>query len=403
MTNDTTPSPSPSPSTPPSTTPDLALRPWAACLPEDASQALLLGRMDFGAGPTPVLLRGGEVFDLSGVAPTVSDLLETLPDGSTWPAGTRIGTIAEVAANPKARLLAPVDLQCVKASGVTFAVSALERVIEERARGDAQRAQAIRANLSERMGGDLRGVKPGSEPARRLKAALQADGLWSQYLEVAIGPDAEIFTKAPVLSAVGAGADVGVRADSSWNNPEPEIVLVCDSRGQVRGATLGNDVNLRDIEGRSALLLGKAKDNNASCSMGPFIRLFDAHYTLDHVRTCTVTLAVHGADGFVLEGKSSMDQISRDPLELVGQARSRDHQYPDGFSLFLGTLFAPVADRDAPGQGFTHHPGDRVRIASPALGALENRVVFCHDAPPWTWGVSALMRNLAARGLLRQA
>ncbi|MDP4301483.1 fumarylacetoacetate hydrolase family protein [Leptothrix discophora] len=385
-----------------STTPDLTLRPWSACLPDDADRALLLGRMDFGAGPTPVLLRGGEVHDLSRVAPTVSALLESLPAGAPMPAGTRVGTVADVAADPKVRLLAPVDLQCVKASGVTFAVSALERVIEERARGDAARAQAIRATLSERMGGDLRGVKPGSEPAQRLKAALQADGLWSQYLEVAIGPDAEIFTKAPVLSAVGAGSDVGVRADSSWNNPEPEIVLVCDSQGQVRGAALGNDVNLRDIEGRSALLLGKAKDNNASCSIGPFIRLFDAHYTLDHVRACEVTLEVHGADAFVLNGKSSMDQISRDPLDLVGQTRGRDHQYPDGFALFLGTLFAPVADRGAPGQGFTHHPGDRVRIASPALGALENRVVFCHEAPPWTWGLGALMRNLSARGLLRQ-
>jgi fumarylacetoacetate (FAA) hydrolase family protein len=380
---------------------EASLRPWWHCLPDDAPQATLLGRMDFGAGPSPVLLQHGVVHDLSAVVPTVSELLEQWPPGASWPAGRRVGTIAEVAADPRVTLLAPIDLQCIKASGVTFAVSALERVIEERARGDAQRAQAIRAALSERMGADLRSVKPGSEPARRLKDALQADGLWSQYLEVAIGPDAEIFTKAPVLSAVGAGTDIGVRADSSWNNPEPEIVLVCDSRGDIRGAALGNDVNLRDIEGRSALLLGKAKDNNASCAIGPFIRLLDARYTLDDIRQCTVTLDVRGTDDFVLEGASSMNQISRDPLELVGQTLGRDHQYPDGFVLFLGTLFAPVADRGAPGQGFTHQVGDRVRIASPRLGALENRVVHCEMAPPWRFGLTALMRNLASRGLLQ--
>jgi fumarylacetoacetate (FAA) hydrolase family protein len=295
--------------------------------------------------------------------------------------------------------LAPIDQQCVKAAGVTFAVSAVERVIEERARGDAQRAEQIRAALSERVGADIASVKPGSEESARLKQALIADGLWSQYLEVAIGPDAEVFTKAPILSAVGAGALIGVRSDSDWNNPEPEVVLVCDPTGAAVGATLGNDVNLRDFEGRSALLLGKAKDNNASAALGPMIRLFDDAFSCDDVRDAVVSLEVKGEDGFVLEGSSSMRQISRDPLELARQAMS-EHQYPDGFVLYLGTMFAPVKDRHAPGRGFTHERGDRVRVSSAKLGVLENIVTTSKAAPPWTFGVSALIKNLAQRGLL---
>lgn len=382
-------------------TTDRMMRAWTQCLPVDADAALLLGRLDFGQGPTPVLLHRGKVHDLSDLAPTVSQYLEALQGGRP-PQGREIGTLEDIARRPEVALLAPVDLQCVKACGVTFAVSILERVIEERARGDARRAQEIRETLAERMGGELSGVKPGSAQAQELKLALQAEGLWSQYLEVAIGPDAEVFTKAPVLSSVGAGADIGIRSDSSWNNPEPEVVLVCNSAGTILGAALGNDVNLRDIEGRSALLLGKAKDNNASCAIGPFIRLFDEGFTLDDVRACTVSLQVHGPDGFKLEGESSMRHISRDPLELVAQTVGTHHQYPDGFALFLGTMFAPVADRHGPGQGFTHTVGDVVRIASPRLGMLENRVVHCEQAPPWRFGLAALMRNLAARGLLKE-
>ena len=246
-------------------------------------------------------------------------------------------------------------------------------------------------------------MKPGSAEAAKLKAVLIADGLWSQYLEVAIGPDAEIFTKSPVLSSVGTCADVGVRADSAWNNPEPEIVMIVDSKGRAHGATLGNDVNLRDIEGRSALLLGKAKDNNASCAIGPFIRLFDDRFTLDDVRSAEISLTIDGPEGYRLTGSSNMSLISRDPLDLIAQAIGRDHQFPDGFALFLGTMFAPVEDRDTPGQGFTHKIGDIVRVSTPKLGTLTNRVVHCDAAPPWTFGIRALMRNLAARGLLSES
>jgi len=371
-----------------------ATRP-TAFLPDDWRTANLVGRVQSAAGPTPVLCRDGRLADMSHAAPTVSELL------GLWPsidAGRDLGPIDDFdfTAQP---LLAPVDLQCVKAAGVTFAVSAVERVIEERARGDAGKAEAIRAALRDRVGADIRSVSPGTESAARLKEALIADGLWSQYLEVAIGPDAEIFTKAPVLSAVGHGAQIGIRSDSAWNNPEPEVVLVCDRDGRAVGATLGNDVNLRDFEGRSALLLGKAKDNNASCALGPFIRLFDNHFTIDDVRNARVDLVIEGPDGYRLEGMSSMDQISRDPLELVRQAMS-EHQYPDGFALFLGTLFAPTQDRDAPGQGFTHKVGDMVRVSSPRLGVLENEVTTSKAAPPWSFGVGDLMRNLAGRGLL---
>jgi fumarylacetoacetate (FAA) hydrolase family protein len=365
------------------------------CLPADWREARLLGRFELPAGPTPVLIQNGFVYDLSAATPTVSEAIAH-PELIDSRHGMELGLLESVAA----KLLSPIDLQVIKASGVTFAVSALERVIDERARGDVALAQGIRASLSARVGTDALAVEPGSAAAERLKAVLMAEGLWSQYLEVAIGPDAEVFTKAPVLSSVGWGAQVGIRADSQWNNPEPEIVLVVSPQGSVAGATLGNDVNLRDIEGRSALLLGKAKDNNASCAIGPFIRLFDAGFTLAHVREAVVELSIAGTDGFRLEGRSTMRDISRDPLDLVAQTVNRNHQYPDGFVLFLGTLFAPVEDRDAPGRGFTHKAGDVVKVSAAKLGTLINTVATCETAPPWSFGISALMRNLASRGLL---
>jgi fumarylacetoacetate (FAA) hydrolase family protein len=374
----------------------------AAMLPVDLDGAVLAGRLRLEAGPTPVIVRGGEVFDVSRIAPTVSDLLDRAdPAGAE---GERLFSadelIARVAASEAGSfLLSPVDLQVVKAAGVTFAVSAVERVIEERARGDADKAAGIRAMLEERIGGGIRAVVPGSDEATRLKAALLEENMWSQYLEVAIGPDAEIFTKSAILSTVGWGGEIGVRSDSTWNNPEPEVVLVADSGGRAKGATLGNDVNLRDFEGRSALLLSKAKDNNASCAIGPFVRLFDGGFTMDDVRAAEVELVVEARDNFRLEGRSAMREISRDPEELLRQAMS-EHHFPDGFTLFLGTLFAPVQDRDEPGRGFTHKEGDVVRISSPRFGVLQNRVTTSKAAPPWTFGVRALMRNLAARGLL---
>jgi fumarylacetoacetate (FAA) hydrolase family protein len=377
----------------------------ATGLPSDWRNALLVGRLDAGAGPVPVVVANGRVHDVSRSSPTVADLLNTW--SGTVPPGDDLGPLdslpitAAFRGDSQIRLLAPCDLQCIKACGVTFAVSAVERVIEERARGDFAQAQAIRDALGLRVGADVRSVRPGSATAARLKEVLIADGLWSQYLEVAIGPDAEVFTKSPVLSAVGWGDWIGVRSESQWNNPEPEIVLACDARGRALGAALGNDVNLRDIEGRSALLLGKAKDNNASCAIGPFIRLFDARFTIDHVRNAVIALEVVGADGYRLEGSSSMSLISRDPLDLVEQTLSQ-HQYPDGFMLFLGTMFAPTQDRDAPGRGFTHKTGDVVRVSSPALGTLENKVTTSQQAPPWTLGIAGLMRNLARRGLLNE-
>jgi fumarylacetoacetate (FAA) hydrolase family protein len=372
-------------------------------LPIDWRDALLVGRLDAGAGPVPVMVVNGRVRDVSHSTPTVTELLNAW--SGAVPAGKDLGALDELpitaafASDPKLRLLAPCDLQCVKACGVTFAVSAVERVIEERARGDSAQAQAIRDALGQKVGADIRSVRPGSAEAARLKEALITDRLWSQYLEVAIGPDAEVFTKSPVLSAVGWGDWIGVRSESQWNNPEPEIVLACDARGRILGAALGNDVNLRDIEGRSALLLGKAKDNNASCAIGPFIRLFDERFTLDQVRGTVIALQVDGADEYRLEGSSSMSLISRDPAELVEQTLDQ-HQYPDGFMLFLGTMFAPTQDRGAPGRGFTHKSGDLVRVSAPALGILVNKVTTSQQAPPWKLGIAGLMRNLAQRGLL---
>lgn len=375
-------------------------------LPADWRDGLFLGRVDIGRGPIPTLVRGGRLIDVSERVPTVSEAAR-LPDLGRIQ-GRDLGDLEEIVLGARGDesaggvVLSPVDLQCIKASGVTFAVSAVERVIEERARGDLNQAQAIRQTLAQRVGADLSTVRPGSDQAMALKAALIADDLWSQYLEVAIGKDAEIFTKAPILSSVGWGDQVGVRPDSAWNNPEPEVAILCDPTGRAVGATLGNDVNLRDIEGRSALLLGKAKDNNASAALGPFVRLFDDDFTMDDVRRATVSLTVRGQDGFVLEGRSSMGLISRDPLDLVGQTLNANHQYPDGFVLYLGTMFAPVEDRDAPGRGFTHKIGDEVTVTSERLGTLRNRVTTTDKAAPWTFGVADLMYSLAARGLLRE-
>lgn len=375
-----------------------------APLPQGESQSgVWVGRVwDEGAGgPSVVTVREGVLVDVtSPEVPTVRDLLE-LEDPAGWlraAPGRPVGPLDAVAA--AGRLLAPCDLQALKACGVTFARSMLERVIEERAAGDPARAEALRGRLAGSIGASLRDIRPGSDAAAAVKAALIGEGLWSQYLEVGIGPDAEVFTKAQPLSAVGYGASVGLHPVSHWNNPEPEVVLAVSSRGRILGATLGNDVNLRDVEGRSALLLGKAKDNNAACAIGPLIRLFDDSFSLDDVRRAEVTLTVEGTDGFTLGGRSSMREISRDPADLVAQTIGRHHQYPDGLMLFLGTMFAPIEDRDAPGQGFTHHIGDLVTIAAPGLGALVNTVALSTEAPEWTFGIAALMRNLARRGLL---
>ena len=366
-------------------------------LPEDLESATLAGRLLLAEGPTPILIRHGVVEDVSRSTPTIADLMDL--ESVEGVNGVRLCDVDTLAGVHSSRVLAPVDVQAVKAAGVTFAISAVERVIEESARGDFRRAAEIRDRLEQQIGGAIRAVVPGSDSAMRLKDALIEDGLWSQYLEVAIGPDAEIFTKTAPLASVGWGAEIGIRSDSSWNNPEPEVVLIVNSRGEIRGATLGNDVNLRDFEGRSALLLSKAKDNNASCAIGPFIRLFDDRYSLDDVRSAVVELEIVGPEGFRLHGQSRMSEISRDPEELVRQARS-EHHYPDGFALFLGTLFAPTEDRDEPGRGFTHKIGDEVRISTPRLGTLANVVATSRDAPAWEFGTRALMRNLAGRGLL---
>lgn len=381
-------------------------------LPADAERAVLIGRVWRPAphnGPSVVVVRNDEVFDITEAVVTTADLFDradALEIARNAPGESLGGVDALIARSldPNAtglRLLAPCDVQAIKACGVTFAVSLLERVIEEQAGGDASKALEIRETINTLIGADLSRIKPGSESAQKLKAEMERRGAWSQYMEVGIGPDAEVFSKSQPMSVVGLGANIGLYKTSVWNNPEPEIVLAVNSAGHIVGATLGNDVNLRDIEGRSALLLGKAKDNNASCSIGPFVRLFDEHFTLDSVRKESVSLKIDGIDdGFVLEGVSHMSEISRDPVDLVNQTYGPHHQYPDGFMLFLGTMFSPIKDRDAKGAGFTHHLGDVVTISAPSLGALVNIVRRSDEITPWTFGVRALYGNLAARGLL---
>lgn len=374
-------------------------------LPDTGTLAARLWRP--GIGPCLATVRGGAFVDVTCKAvPTMRDLLE-MDDPAGWlhsAVGAYIAPVADLSTDEPAEdalhLLAPADLQAIKAAGVTFAESMVERVIEEQAAGDPDRADAIRAKVKSAIGDTLSGLEPGSEKAMAVKRLFQAEGLWSQYLEVGIGPDAEVFTKCQPMAAVGHGAAVGLHPVSRWNNPEPEVVVAVDSKGRIKGATLGNDVNLRDVEGRSALLLGKAKDNNASAAIGPVLRLFDDSYTMDDVEAAELTLTVTGEDGFHMTGHSSMSKISRRPADIAAQAMGRHHQYPDGMFLYLGTLFAPTQDRDAPGHGFTHHLGDSVAISEHNLGTLQNTVRRATEAPEWTWGTAALMRNLAQRGLL---
>jgi fumarylacetoacetate (FAA) hydrolase family protein len=382
-------------------------------LPADGYSGTLAGRVwrPDVEGPSVVAIRDDGVFDVTKSFPTMRDLCETRDPAASLKGtpGERIGTLADILTNtpPERRdavkpwLLAPVDLQAIKAAGVTFAISMIERVIEERARGNPQAADGIRQDILRIAGiGDLNHLRPGSNEAATLKEALIAQDMWSQYLEVGIGPDAEIFSKAQPMAAVGTGMDAGLHPVSTWNNPEPEVVLAVASDGRIVGAALGNDVNLRDVEGRSALLLSKAKDNNASCAIGPFLRFFDATFSLDAVCETTVSLSVVGPDGFRLDDASYMNRISRDPRDLVAQMVGPYHQYPDGAVLFLGTLFAPTKDRDGSGQGFTHKVGDIVTVAAAELGSLVNRMRYCQDCAPWRFGTSRLARNLARRGLL---
>ena len=362
-------------------------------------------------GPSVVALQNGEILDITSKdTPTMRDLLE-LDNPAAYVAslsGVSLGSLAlweqhslGAAGDPsKPHFLAPNDLQAIKAAGVTFAKSMVERVIEERAAGDPALAQGIRTRIGSLIGDSLSNITPGSKAAEQVKQALVQEGLWSQYLEVGIGPDAEIFSKAQSLSAIGWGAPAGIHDKSSWNNPEPEIVLAVNSKGEIKGASIGNDVNLRDFEGRSALLLSKAKDNNASAAIGPFIRLFDTSYGIDEVRTAELEMTISGEDGYSLHGQSKMSEISRDPTDLVAQTINSNHQYPDGFMLYLGTLFAPTQDRDVAGQGFTHKIGDRVEIAATGLGRLSNTIRYSRDCSPWTFGAAALMRNLVKRNLI---
>ncbi len=364
-----------------------------------------------GLGPSVVQIRDGNVWDITcQEVPTVASLLEENDIQFTLNSikGTPICSLEELekssldanCAPDQLHLLSPCDLQAIKAAGVTFAKSMIERVIEERAAGDFTRAAEIREHVSEIIGGSLKDIEPGSKQSEQVKAVLEAEGLWSQYLEVGIGPDAEVFTKAQPLSSVGSFAQVGLHPVSKWNNPEPEIVLAVSSDGSIRGAALGNDVNLRDVEGRSALLLGKAKDNNASAAIGPFIRIFDAAFTLEDVKRADIKLSIEGTDGFVLEESCAMSEISRSPESIVSQTLGPHHQYPDGMMLYLGSMFAPIKDRDTLGQGFTHKLDDIVTVSTPLLGELRNRVSLSTECPAWTFGARALMANLSERQFL---
>ena len=391
-------------------------------LPVDQTGGTFVGRVwDPARGvPVPVALRGAQVWDASELAGTSASLLEReglaldlaglFETPATWSVDdVRLPQELDAGddpARPSAlTLLAPIDLQVIKACGVTFAGSMIERLIEERAGGDPGSAQRIREEMTQAVGVDLAAIVPGSPEAAAVKEQLLSLGWWSQYLEVGLGPDPEVFTKGPLLSAVGSGDAIGIPAFSAWNNPEPELTLVVTADGRIAGVTLGNDVNLRDVEGRSALLLGMAKDNNRSTALGPVIRVFDESFTLDDARSVEIELRVEGAseadggDGFVLDGLNTVGALSRTFERLVEATLGDHHQYPDGCVILTGTLFAPTLDRDAPGEGFTHKHGDVVTIANPLVGRLVNTVGPTEQLAPWTYGVRALVADLAEAGL----
>ena len=387
-------------------------RSWLQEFREQLAEGTFVGRVLDPAvgGPAPVRIDADGVHDLSRTFATMRAITESEdPASAVWNTpGERLCSVDELVENSwhrgsrsdRARLLCPFDLHAIKAAGVTFVTSMIERVIEERALGDMASAAAVRIALAHLVEGTLASLRPGSPEAAEVRRVLIAEGLWSQYLEVGIGPDAEIFTKAPVLASVGYGAQVGILESSAWNNPEPEMVIAVSSSGGAVGASLGNDVNLRDIEGRSALLLPRAKDNNASCAIGPWIRLFDETYGLDDAANATIELTVSGTDDFALEAHAHVSEISRSIPELVSQLIGPHHQYPDGAALFLGTPFAPVMDRDSLGAGFTHHVGDVATIATASIGALINEVDTSENCPPWRYGLHDFMFDLARRGLL---
>jgi len=491
-------------------------------LPKDWKEGTFVGRVwraDVN-GPSVVKLDNeGYLVDITTSFPTVSALCEQENPAEAVKAvtGERIGKLSDILAttarhtkkDDKPYLLSPIDLHAVKAAGVTFAESLVERVVEKMAGGDRDKALGIRigvlsdiatilkkdgalqtlAVLRQRYdalqgqadnGEALRtlGVEvaqlrsesinfketpPGSKPALQIRdllimkfAAFKIDeavhkyanddpaaaelvraqltrrfkqvtdavnsgkeegfsdatlkeirdflsglgtGAGKSYIEVGLGPKAEIFTKAQPMSSVGHGADAGYLEESKWNNPEPEVVLVTNSRKEIVGAALGNDVNHRDIEGMSELLLGECKDQNASCAVGPFIRLIDkTSFKQEDIDTMKVEVHVKGTDGFELYSDSSMEKISRKPEELVNQM-FKQHQYPDGAVLFCGTMFSPVKDRDEPTKGFTHKVGDHVTIRSDKLGSLTNRMDYTQNVEPWIYGVGKLMQNLAERGV----
>jgi len=390
------------------------------CLPDECREGTWLGRAwlpaSFApsniAGPHVITVRDGQVIELSDCFDSIADITRhptptAAVQNATGVSICSLNTLlenslfyklpADIRKSQQPSLLAPNDIQAIKACGVTFVASLIERVIEEKALGNPSKAEEIRAVVHAAIGDNLKDIEPGSPQTEILKAKLIAQGIWSAYLEVGIGPDVEVFTKSQPMSAIPCGSQLGVLETSQWNNPEPEVAFLVSPQGSFLGAALANDVNLRDYEGRSSLLLGKAKDQNGSCPIGPMFRLFDDSYSLDDAANTEVNLSIVGEDGFCSTGENRMSEISRSVDSIIKQVCNGSHQYPDGIAIMLGTMFAPTEDRGEEGMGFTHKVGDRVEISSPKLGKLVNWVNYCHEIPEWSYGIADFVEFTVAK------
>jgi len=381
----------------------------AQVLPSDGYAGTLVGRALFPGvfpGPCVVAIREDGVHNISGTVPTMAQLLNAPNPLATLQRALRncvyLGPLESLLENStpsthdplKPYLLTPIDLQAVKAVGLTFVNGLLQRFADDN--GGA----ATVAKMEKAAGVALGKILPGSEEAARLRTALMEDGLWNDTLEVGFGPDVELFTKAQPLSAVGTGAEIAVLPTSKQTFAEPEVVLMLNADGKICGATLGCDMTARDVEARSLLLLGRAKDQNATCAVGPFIRLFDQTFSLPNVQGMNLTYAFEGADDAVFTDTGSMDQIGRGLITLARQVVNEHHGYPDGVALFTGCMFKAPSSRGASDTPFTHQVGDVVIIKASPLGTLINRVNTTDKVRPWSFGMSDLMANLANRQLL---
>jgi len=200
---------------------------------------------------------------------------------------------------------------------------------------------------------------------RSKKARMEeSDFSATAYDRVYDAPRPEIFFKSLPEKVAGPGDPVGIRKDASWNVPEPELALVINSVGRIVGFTIGNDMSSRDIEGENLLYLPQAKVYDRSCAIGPVILVGT---TESEIRECVISMTIHRDEACVFQGETSLNHIKRPFEELAGYL-CRSQSFPTGAILLTGTGVVP-------GDHFTLHAGDLIRIDVTGIGRLENHVI----------------------------